>query len=225
MARHTVTSPGPAGRASGPQAAGPAPALLLIDVINAFDFEGADALLRHALPAARRIAALKRRARRAGVPVIYVNDNFGEWGEGWDALVRRCMQRAATGREFVASLLPSPGDYHVLKPLHSGFLSTSLSPLLDQLGVRTLVLTGVAAHICVLFTAVDAYMRGLEVIVASDCVASERPRDRACALELMKGALKARIAPARLIRLEERPARRAPARRSPRRSSRASTNY
>src|SRR4029453_17310074 len=54
-------------------------ALLLIDVINDLEFPEGDQLLRHALPMARQIAALKRRAKQAGVPVIYVNDNFGRW--------------------------------------------------------------------------------------------------------------------------------------------------
>ena len=52
-------------------------ALVLIDVINDFDFPEAAALLRHALPAAKRIAALKGRAKRARIPTIYANDNTG----------------------------------------------------------------------------------------------------------------------------------------------------
>lgn len=52
-------------------------ALLIIDMINAFDFHGAQAMLPRALAAAKATAALKRRARKAGVPVVYVNDNFG----------------------------------------------------------------------------------------------------------------------------------------------------
>jgi nicotinamidase-related amidase len=175
-------------------------ALLLIDIVNPFDFPGADRLLRQAARVAPRLAALKQRAAAAEVPAIYVNDNFGDWHNGFGHLVDRYRSPAAAGREFVARLAPEPGDYHVLKPRHSGFLSTSLDALLDRLGARTLVLTGVAAHICVLFTAIDAYMRGLEIVVASDCVAAEEPRQVRYALAQMREILKARVAPARSLR-------------------------
>jgi nicotinamidase-related amidase len=179
-------------------------ALLLIDVVNPFDFGGAAQLLRHARPAARRIQALKRRAAGAGVPVVYVNDNYGDWHANFADLVERCSRPDSPGREVVRRVLPEDGDYYVLKPLHSGFHSTSLDVLLGRLRVRTVVLTGFAAHICVLFTAMDAYMRGFEVVVASDCVASERPRQKALALEQMRAVVKARTAPSARIVLARR---------------------
>jgi nicotinamidase-related amidase len=183
-------------------------ALLLIDVVNPFDFDGAARLLRHALPAARRIAALKERAVRAGVPVIYVNDNYGDWHADFAELVARCRSPEARGRRFVERLAPEGDDYYVLKPLHSGFQSTSLEVLLARLGVGTVVLTGVATHICVWFTAIDAYMRGLEVVVPRDCVAAERPRESGLALEQMASVLKARTPASRALRFARRRARR-----------------
>jgi nicotinamidase-related amidase len=192
----------------------PGSALLLIDVVNPFDFESADRLLRHALPVARRIEALKRRAVQARVPVVYVNDNYGDWHANFAELVERCTGPGAHGRRFVERVRPEHGDYYVLKPLHSGFHSTSLEVLLDSLGVGTVVLAGVASHICVWFTAIDAYMRGLEVVVPSDCVAAERLRDTRAALEQMKCVLKARIAPSRALGFARRRSR-ARARRRP----------
>lgn len=192
----------------------PGSALLLIDVVNPFDFESADRLLRHALPVARRIEALKRRAVQARVPVVYVNDNYGDWHANFAELVERCIRPGARGRRFVERVRPEHGDYYVLKPLHSGFHSTSLEVLLDSLGVGTVVLAGVASHICVWFTAIDAYMRGLEVVVPSDCVAAERLRDTRAALEQMKCVLKARIAPSRALGFARRRGR-ARARRRP----------
>src|SRR2546423_14912066 len=56
-----------------------AAALILVDVINHFDFPDAQRLLKNALPIAARLARLKERARGFGIPVIYVNDNFGPW--------------------------------------------------------------------------------------------------------------------------------------------------
>jgi nicotinamidase-related amidase len=185
----------------------PRTALLLIDVINPFAFRGSDRLLRRALPASARIRALKARAARAGVPAIYVNDNYGDWHADFASLVDRCGSPRARGRRFVERLLPAPEDYYVLKPLHSGFHSTSLDVLLQALDVETVVVTGVAAHICVFFTAMDAYMRGLEVVVPSDCVASEDAGRTRHALDHMREALKARVAPSLSLRFARTPAR------------------
>jgi len=183
----------------------PESALLLIDVVNPFDFPGAGRLLRRATPAAARIAALKQRAARAHVPTIYVNDNYGDWHAEFAELIERCASRAAHGRRLVEQLRPRPADFHVLKPLHSGFHSTSLGVLLERIEARCLVLTGVAAHICVLFTAIDAYMRGLEIVVPSDCVASESARQEQYALQQMAEVLRARILPSQGVRFSRRP--------------------
>src|SRR3954453_4415982 len=90
-------------------------ALLLIDVINDLDFEGAEELVRQALPMARQIAALKRRAKKAGVPVIYVNDNFGRWRSDFNAQVRHCLEDGVPGKPVVELLRPEEDDYFVLK--------------------------------------------------------------------------------------------------------------
>jgi nicotinamidase-related amidase len=190
-------------------------ALLLIDVVNPFDFPTAGRLLRSALPAAARIRALKRRAMRAGIPAIYVNDNYGDWHANFATLVERCVAPQARGRRFVARVAPQESDYYVLKPLHSGFHSTSLDVLLQKLDVDTVILVGVAADSCVLFTAMDAYMRGLEVVVPSDCVAAESRARTRSALDHMRGALKARIAGSRSLTFTRAPRKpRAPRRRT-----------
>src|SRR5436190_8338686 len=90
-------------------------ALVLIDVINRFDFRGGDALLRTARPAARAIARLKERAARAGVPVVYVNDNFGRWRSDFRATVEHCRAPDATpaARAIVHELAPTGRDYFV----------------------------------------------------------------------------------------------------------------
>ena len=64
---------------------------------------------------------------------------------------------------MVVQLLPEKDDYFVLKPKHSAFYQTNLEILLNYLGVRTLIMTGMAADICVLFSANDAYMRDFRV--------------------------------------------------------------
>lgn len=170
-------------------------ALLLIDVINALDFPEADQLLPFAVPMADRIAALKRRAQAEGVPVIYVNDNFGRWRSDFRALVTHCRRPESRGREIVERLLPDDNDYFILKPKHSGFYSTALDTLLDYLGTRRILLTGVAGNICVLFTANDVYMRDLELVVPADCVASNTAEDNDYALAQMRTILKADTRP------------------------------
>jgi len=148
-------------------------ALVLIDVINRMDFEGGGKLVRFAIPMARRLAVLKRRAKSKGIPAIYVNDNFGRWKSDFKTVVDQCLTGDAPGRRIVELLKPEPDDYFVLKPRHSGFFGTPLATLLKYLQARTLILTGVAGNNCVLFTAHDAYLRDFRIIVPSDCVASE----------------------------------------------------
>ena len=158
-------------------------ALVLIDVINDFDFPLAEALLRYALPAAKRIAALKERARRARIPAIYANDNFGQWRSDFRQQIEHCLEKGGRGSQIVELLRPDDDDYFVLKPMHSGFFSTTLEVLLERLEAERLILVGFAADICVLYTANDAYMRGFKVAVPSDCVASETKREFRFALE------------------------------------------
>jgi len=178
-------------------------ALLLVDVINPLDFPEADQLLRHALPAAGRIAALKQRMQEADIPVIYANDNFGRWRSDFNAVVDRCLEQGCKGRPLCELLRPGPDDYFVLKPKHSAFFSTTLDTLLRYLGTRALVLCGFAGDICVLFTANDAYMRDLQLLVPSDCTASNTSAANAAALEQMQRVLKADIRPSAEIELEE----------------------
>ena len=178
-------------------------ALLLIDVINDLEFDSGRELLKHALPMAEKIAALKKRARKAGIPVIYVNDNFGKWQSDFNKLLAHCLEEDVCGKPLVQILRPEEDEYFVLKPKHSGFYSTTLDILLDYLKAKTLILTGLAGNICVLFTANDAYMRDFHLYVPSDCVASNTIEENEHALELMKTVLKADIRPSTELDLEE----------------------
>ncbi|MDQ3908355.1 MAG: cysteine hydrolase [Acidobacteriota bacterium] len=178
-------------------------ALLLIDVINDLEFDSGKALLKHALPAARRLAELKRRAKEANVPVIYVNDNFGRWQSDFKKLLQHCLEEGVCGRPVADLLKPDDDDYFVLKPKHSGFFSTTLDILLDYLQVKTLVLTGLTGDICVLFTASDAYMRDFNLFIPEDCVASADPAENEHALEHMRRVLKADTRPSTEIDFAE----------------------
>jgi nicotinamidase-related amidase len=165
-------------------------ALVLIDVINDMEYPGGDKLLIEAQPMAGHLAALKRRAKAAQIPVIYANDNFGRWKSDFATLVRHCTDDDVRGRPVARLLVPDPDDYFVLKPKHSAFFSTALETLLQALETETLILTGLAGDNCVLFTAHDAYMRDYRLAVPSDCIASESPPSNAWALRHMARFLK-----------------------------------
>jgi nicotinamidase-related amidase len=175
-------------------------ALLLIDVINDFDFPEGDQLLRLALPAGKNIADLKKRARAAGIPSIYVNDNFGRWQSDFKKTVAHCQN--GSGKSFVEMLLPDEDDYFVLKPKHSGFYSTTLDLLLIHLNAKNLILTGIAGNNCVLVTANDAYMRDYKLFVPADCVVSNTDEENAYALKQMETVLKADTSTSKQLDLE-----------------------
>lgn len=180
-------------------------ALLLVDVINPLDFPEADQLLRYVPALTRRIARLKKRARAAGIPIIYVNDNFGRWRSDFRRQVQHCLTSTTRGCEMVRQLQPEEEDYFILKPKHSGFFATPLDLLLRHLGARRLILTGIAGNSCVLFTANEAYMRDYEICVPADCVASNSARENRAALDLMRDFLKADVRPSRRITFPPQP--------------------
>ena len=182
-------------------------ALLLIDVLNDLEFDSGKHVLKEALPMAERLARLKERAKAAGVPVIYVNDNFGRWQSDFNKLLDHCLEEGICGKPLAELLRPGDDDYFVLKPKHSGFFSTTLDILLDYLQVKTLILTGLTGDICVLFTANDAYMRDFHLVIPEDCVASTDPEENRHALEHMRRVLKADTCPSTEIDFEELQAR------------------
>ncbi len=174
-------------------------ALLILDMITLMDFDGASAMRRDVAEAAATILKLRDAADRSGVPVVYVNDNFGEWHSERYRLVERAL--SSNAQEFVAKLAPRDGDYFIIKPQFSGFYATNLPVLLPKLGVDRLVLTGIAADICVLFTAADAHMRDYRLWIPEDAVAAQSPERRRWALEIMKQSMDAETRATRQLKL------------------------
>lgn len=171
--------------------------LLMVDFVNPLSFKGAARLTPSALLAARATAALRRRLRREGVRSVYANDNYGLWTADFKTLWSACAARARPSGELARLLKPSPRDFTLLKPRHSAFYATPLDILLKQLGCERLVVTGIAADSCVLFTAMDAYLRGYSLWVPSDCVAAETQEAWQAALDQMARVLKADVKPSR----------------------------
>lgn len=164
-------------------------AVLLIDVLTTFQFPDGDAILKGALGMRNALVKLKKRARETGIPVLYVNDNFGDWRSEKEVLMGRCLE--AKGLQFVRPLLPDSEDYFVLKPMHSGFYMTPLEVLLQHLEVETLILTGLTSNSCITVTAHDANMRGFSIYIPPDCSCARNAQEHAQALaqlEAMAGA-------------------------------------
>lgn len=176
--------------------------LLLIDVINDLEFPEGEHIFDDALEMAHKIAALKKRACAAGIPTVYVNDNFGRWQSDFRAVIDHVLQNDVRGRPIAKLLAPDDDDYFVLKPKHSAFFSTTLDVLLDYLKANTLILTGLAGNICVLFSANEAYMRDFNLIVPCDCIASNTREENQHALKQMSKVLKADTRAAEELDLE-----------------------
>jgi nicotinamidase-related amidase len=182
-------------------------ALVIIDMINDLEFDGGDRLFRPALRAARAIAALKRKARKHGIPVIYANDNFGRWRSDFRQTVAHCLEEDVRGRPLAELLQPDPEDYFVLKAKHSAFYWTTLELLLNYLKAERVVLTGITGDMCVLLTAADAFMRDLQVYVPEDCLASISVQENRKALQYIKRVFHADTRPSpglNLARLKRR---------------------
>jgi len=176
-------------------------ALLLVDVINLFDFPAGAAFARRAIASARRIARLRDRAHRASIPVVYVNDNWGRWRSDFKSIVADCSQPGRPGAAIATLLAPTGRDFFVLKPHLSGFHDTPLDTLLQSGDVKTVVVAGFAADNCVYFTAAEAHMRDYRVVVPSDCCASEQDSERRHTLGKMRKLLHADTRTSRALRL------------------------
>jgi len=165
-------------------------ALVLIDVINGFAFEGSDGLVAAARRAAPKILALRERAHAAGVPVVYVNRSFGHADFG--ATVAACSETDQPGHNVARMLAPTENDQLLLKPDHSAFSCADFAPLLTSLGARKLVLAGFPTDVCLVPTVDDAHTRGYEVLVPADCTAASSSELTERALERVQATANAR---------------------------------
>lgn len=185
---------------------GPAPGgvgLLIIDMINDLSFPNGEKLRLRAERVADRLLPFRDRALAARVPVIYVNDNFGRWHSDRDRIVEACLAESNPGRDITRRMAPRPDDFFVIKPRFSGFYATNLPVLLPRLGVNRLILSGVAADICVLFTAADAHMREYQLWAPRDLVGSEDEQRTAWALEIMQNSMDAEVRATGELALED----------------------
>ena len=163
--------------------------LLIIDMINTFAFEDGAALAEHANAIGEAVHALRTQCHRQKLPVVYVNDNFGQWRQGFEELLRKVDRPGCRGQRLAARLRPTQQDLFVLKPRHSVFYQTPLPTLLDAPEAKRLILTGIAADSCVLSSATEAHVRGYALWVPGNAVASLTPQRTSRALAYIRESL------------------------------------
>jgi nicotinamidase-related amidase len=175
-------------------------AVVVIDMINSYGHLDAEKLVGSAKEAVPRIAELIARADAEGTPVVYVNDNFGFWRSNRDDLVREALDGAHP--ELVEPIVPDADAIFVVKARHSIFFQTPLEYLLQQEGIDRLVLAGQVTEQCVLYSALDAHIRHLEVCVPSDAVAHIDPELADAALLMMSRNMGAEICTSEKVALD-----------------------
>ena len=164
-------------------------ALIICDMLEDFTAPGAPLEVPAGRDIVQAIAERLGRARSQGTPVVYVNDSHAPDDREFTTWPPHAVE-GSPGSRVIGALSPRPGEAVVKKTSYSGFFETELDEVLSGLGVSRIVLTGVVANICILYTAVDAYMRGYEVTVPPDCVAALNPQDHAFALRQLREVLK-----------------------------------
>jgi nicotinamidase-related amidase len=176
-------------------------ALLVIDMLNPYEHDDADALARSVETVAPAISALMERAVSQQVELIYVNDNYGDWNSAAEELA----DRALNGRypDLVEPVLPPEGVSFVIKPRHTVFYETPLDYLLYRKGIDRVVLTGQVTEQCILYSALDAYVRHLKVAVPPDAVAHIHEHLADAALEMMETNMRVDLAASDACRLED----------------------
>jgi len=161
-----------------------ATALVVVDMLNPYDHPEAEELAEHVEGALPGVEALLRRAGEAEAPVVYVNDNYGDWNSSSEELARSAMDGKRP--DLVDPILPVEGQSFVVKARHSTFYETPLEYLLDQMGVGRLVFCGQVTEQCILYSALDAYVRHFDVVVPTDAVAAIYDDLGDAALKLME---------------------------------------
>lgn len=169
--------------------------VLVVDMLNAYEHPDADQLSDNVADMVGTLADLIHRGReRDDVDVIYVNDNYGDFTGDWDDIVQGALDGARP--DLVKPILPAPDCLRLSKVRHSAFYATQLDYLLQQIDPKRLVITGQVTEQCVLYTALDAYVRHYDVVVPPDAVAHIDADLGKAALKMMKSNMRAELLPA-----------------------------
>jgi nicotinamidase-related amidase len=159
-------------------------ALIVVDMINSYDHPDAEKLVPSVEAALPTMVDLVKRAAAEDVHTIYVNDNFGEWNSSRDGLVEEALGGAR--RELVEPIRPHPSTSFVVKARHSIFYETPLEYLLREQEIERVVLIGQVTEQCILYSALDAYIRHFQVAVPRDAVAHIHEHLAEASFEMME---------------------------------------
>ena len=174
-------------------------ALLVVDMVNPYDFEDADKVAAHAAGPVTRIAELIKRADADDALIVYVNDNYGDWNASRDDLVCRALH--GEHPELVEPIQPQHDYPFIWKPRHSAFYETALGYLLNSHDIQRVVLTGQVTEQCILYSALDAYIRHLDVVVPPDAAVPLHPHLADAALEMVRRNMRAQTPTAHDVEL------------------------
>ncbi|MDV3130781.1 isochorismatase family cysteine hydrolase [Mycobacterium sp. 29Ha] len=170
-------------------------ALLVIDMMNTYQHEDADALVPNVENIVDPLAGLISRARdREDVDLVYVNDNYGDFTADFDDVVKAALDSERS--DLVTPVAPDKDSLRVTKVRHSAFYASSLAYLLRRLETERLIITGQVTEQCILYSALDAYVRHFSFIVPPDCVAHIDPELGDAALTMMNKNMHAELVPA-----------------------------
>jgi nicotinamidase-related amidase len=169
-----------------------ATALIVIDMMNPYDHEDADLLTAGVEKIIEPLRDVIGRAReREDVRLLYVNDNYGDFSATRDDMVERALKGCRP--DLVEPVVPPEDCPFLAKVRHSGFYSTPLEYVLQRENVDKVILTGQVTEQCVLYTALDAYVRHFEIRVPRNGVAHIDPRLGEAALRMMESNMRAEI--------------------------------
>lgn len=194
-----MVEPRTPGRSAGNRP-GAGTALIVIDMLNPYEHEDAELLIPNVEPVVAPQAALIDRCRQeSDASLIYVNDNYGDWNSSAEELAERALGGARP--DLVEPILPPERASFVIKARHTIFFGTPLEYLLGEIGCSRLVLVGQVTEQCILYSALDAYVRGFEVVIPRDGVAHIDENLGATAIEMMRRNMRAEIVGCNELRL------------------------
>lgn len=170
-------------------------ALMVVDMLNHYRHEDAELLAPNVAPIIDPLVGLIGAARdRDDVDLIYVNDNYGDFSAQFSDIIAAAL--AGAHPDLVRPIVPADGCLLLTKVRHSVFYATALDYLLGRLGTRRVVLAGQVTEQCILYSALDAYVRHFEVVIPEDAVAYIDAELGAAALQMMRRNMSAEVAPA-----------------------------
>jgi nicotinamidase-related amidase len=166
-------------------------AVIVVDMLNRYEHEDADSLCDSVEQSLPTMCEIVDSARRGDMPLVYVNDNYGNWAASRTEL----SESALDGRRpsLIEPIVPQDGVAFVTKARHSIFYETQLDYMLRERGISRVLLVGQVTEQCILYSAVDAYVRHYEIVVPANAVAHIHEDLARAALRMMELNMNAQV--------------------------------